>query len=317
MAALSSSTGLFQLLCEEEDPDFRCPLYAFTTALLQSLEGQRSVTLAELLSRQLAELSAEEEAVAAQEAVHRHAKDKLMIELQRVERTLQALGQQQADVRRRRKFAQAALAKAAGREAEAQLTALEPADDAESPSHLQAFLALLRTPALKEEPLVRGLQQFEQLCLTAADTPWAPGTAALWLEVTGTLVAHLAKALPRQQITELRILTEILKRSIVPANQPRSAPAGAPPPFSAAVVSANGLPLLIRLLGSINDDVKLEACLAVTGVCHTAAAKEQFGQLGGIEALVQILNRSNSEAVLQQALVALWNAATVDANKTL
>lgn len=36
-----------------------------------------------------------------------------------------------------------------------------------------------------------------------------------------------------------------------------------------------------------------------------------------IEALVQILNRSNSEAVLQQALVALWNAATVDANKTL
>ena len=309
--------SLFEKLCTSEDPDFACPLYEFTVDLYKALEGRPGASINEVLQEKLAEFKAEEEQMETQLAVQQHAKDKLLVELKRAEAAIESLQQKRKGVCVRRKFAESAMSKVVGQESDQRLTSLSDlrGDDQ---NKLQSFLWLLRSTGVKEDVLVKGLQQFESFCILVVENPWTANSITLWMEIATAILTHLNLALPKLQIIELRILTEIVKRSTNFANQPRNpGQAQGMSPICNAIVNNNGLQILIRLLNSVNDDVKMEAAMCITATCNNVATKEMFGQLGGIEALINILNKSNSELVLQQTLIAIWNQAMCDYNKAL
>eukprot|EP01012_Entosiphon_sulcatum_P062747 TRINITY_DN892_c0_g1_i2.p1 TRINITY_DN892_c0_g1~~TRINITY_DN892_c0_g1_i2.p1 ORF type:complete len:842 (-),score=245.60 TRINITY_DN892_c0_g1_i2:157-2682(-) len=333
---MANRSQLYDTLHALTDPDFSCPMCKLFAALdAATAEGRDPI---DLLNQRLKEASAEEEQTKTDIAVRQHAKDKLAVEMQRIDRELGQLGKSLEGLALAKQYAQKALQQLVGQESDARISAIarsatpDPNNAAaataggaagggveDEAKKVESFLWVLKNPGVKEAQLMRTCQQFESFCLLVVESPWTSNSIALWMEVTTALLHHLKSALPPMQVSELRILSEIVKRSTNAANQPKQGGGAhtAASPICNVIVQHNGLPTFIQLLASINDQVKTEACTCITATCNTVPIKEMFGQLGGVDALITILNKSNSESVLQQALIALWNQAMADYNKTL
>eukprot|EP01001_Neometanema_parovale_P006247 NODE_261_length_2807_cov_87.258197_g245_i0.p1 GENE.NODE_261_length_2807_cov_87.258197_g245_i0~~NODE_261_length_2807_cov_87.258197_g245_i0.p1 ORF type:complete len:820 (+),score=152.23 NODE_261_length_2807_cov_87.258197_g245_i0:102-2561(+) len=313
-APLSFRLSLFEQLYDPDDADFCSPLFKFT-AEVQHIIDTKGGSAPDVLAEQLAELTRDQEQADTDIAVQQHAREKLIIEQKRIENTIASLESKRKEIATRKRYVQASMKRVMGTETDTKIDTLSnlAGDDQDK---LESFLWLLQNTgkSVKEDAVIKGLQQFESFCILVVENAWTAHTVNLWMDITRALLVHLTTALPRQQIIDLRILTEILKRSNNTANQPTDHSLS---PMCNAVVNNNGLRLLIKLLNSVNDDVKTEAIACLVATCTTIASKELFGQMGGIEALIGILNRSNSELVLQQALIALWNQAMSDHNKAL
>ena len=80
----------------------------------------------------------------------------------------------------------------------------------------------------------------------------------------------------------------------------------------AAVVAANAVPALVRLLGSPNPHVAQNAAYAIGALCASPddeTTRKLVADAGAIELLVRIAKRSPLDLARQQAAGALWNVA--------
>eukprot|EP01006_Ploeotia_vitrea_P062638 TRINITY_DN84164_c0_g1_i1.p1 TRINITY_DN84164_c0_g1~~TRINITY_DN84164_c0_g1_i1.p1 ORF type:complete len:849 (-),score=138.87 TRINITY_DN84164_c0_g1_i1:168-2660(-) len=318
-AEQSISVNLANILHNNfDDPEFACPLLEFTQEVQRNYDtSPQGTQIGEIVQAKLKEIQTEEEQVLTQIAVQQHAKDKLMIELRKTETALENLDKKKKNLRIWKKLAEKAVSQMVGQESSVKLNSLADLDG-DDVNKLDSFLWLLKSKGVKEDVMVKGLQTFESFCLLVVENPWAANTITLWMEISSSLLAHLTTALPKVQIVELRILCEIVKRSNNAVNMPRTNSANQQPsPIVNVVLNHNGLQSLIKCLSSVNEDVKIEASNCITATCTSVNTKELFGQLGGMQALINIINKSNSEMVLQQALIAVWNQAMSDYNKTL
>lgn len=64
--------------------------------------------------------------------------------------------------------------------------------------------------------------------------------------------------------------------------------------------------VIIRLLASVNDDVKSEALDSLSHVISSEPNRLRFAKAGGIDPLVGIVASSTNEGVLERALILMW-----------
>lgn len=188
----------------------------------------------------------------------------------------------------------------------------------------ESLLSLLRLPDVKESVLQSAIESYTSLNV-AKSTCWtsAQGHTEV-LNVMMAIVKHLPEPRPPVQMAELRLLGYVLQAA--PVSSPSVASKNMFAVLEALVKEGGAIPILTKLLNSVNDDVKCETldCLSPI-ICGTHSllsanpgstistyARKAFLTCGGLQPLVNIVIVSTSEAVLERALICLWGLLTKD-----
>eukprot|EP01059_Diplonema_ambulator_P035298 TRINITY_DN8251_c0_g1_i2.p1 TRINITY_DN8251_c0_g1~~TRINITY_DN8251_c0_g1_i2.p1 ORF type:complete len:895 (+),score=341.62 TRINITY_DN8251_c0_g1_i2:25-2709(+) len=181
---------------------------------------------------------------------------------------------------------------------------------------IDAVLWHLQNKQVKQEDVQRSLSEFESFCLSIDEAPWDPATYPHWVRCTKGLLQHLMGTLPVLQAFILRCLIEIVKRwnntIITGKSKPEKEPS-----IVDVFLQNKALEVLVKLLHSVNIEVKADTAMLATTLTTDIPLKDAFGASGGIHALVSILKQSNNEFVLEKALTCVWHLAMSDTNKTV
>eukprot|EP01064_Diplonema_japonicum_P037924 TRINITY_DN9030_c0_g2_i1.p1 TRINITY_DN9030_c0_g2~~TRINITY_DN9030_c0_g2_i1.p1 ORF type:complete len:902 (+),score=230.25 TRINITY_DN9030_c0_g2_i1:49-2754(+) len=181
---------------------------------------------------------------------------------------------------------------------------------------IDAVLWHLQNKQVKEQDVQRSLSEFESYCLSIDEAPWEASLYTHWIRCTNGLLQHLMGALPALQAFILRCLIEIVKRWNTSVQAGRSRPNGEPS-IPDVFLQNKALELFVKLLHSVNIEVKADTAMLVTTLTTDLPLKDSFGAAGGVHALVSILKQSNNEFVLEKALTCVWHLAMSDTNKTV
>eukprot|EP01062_Namystynia_karyoxenos_P073021 TRINITY_DN6977_c0_g2_i1.p1 TRINITY_DN6977_c0_g2~~TRINITY_DN6977_c0_g2_i1.p1 ORF type:complete len:893 (+),score=350.84 TRINITY_DN6977_c0_g2_i1:117-2795(+) len=327
------------------------PVVEFAVELRANLQGAEAGAdrgagaLREHLERKLAELQEGERELLQQMEAKQLVREKQLMELRKIEASLQRMEERKQTLRRNQRYTQLCLRDVSSRQAQLHLGLINaavappqqlqdagalsgpggqrqdpvtpPRAERQEELHIEAVLWHLANRQLPPATVRQCLQDFEQFCVACADAPWTNYPS--WLRCATAMLERLqmGSTLPHLQVLLLRCLFEISKRWQA---QLQAAPPSVPPP-EPSVVSAlaqpRALDTYVRLLQSVNDDVKCEAASLVSIVTADISLKEAFASAGGVHALVAVLNRSSSEHVLEKALTCLWHLAMSDPNKGL
>ena len=174
----------------------------------------------------------------------------------------------------------------------------------------------LQNKQVKEHDVQRSLADFEAYCATVDEMPWEAGTYTHWVRCVHGLLQHLMGAMPVLQANILRCLIEILKRWNTFVQSGRAKPDGEPH-LTDVFLQNKAFDIFVKLLHSVNGEVKADVAMLVTTLTTDIQLKDAFGQAGGIHALVAILKQHGNEFALEKALTCVWHLAMSDTNKTV
>jgi hypothetical protein len=201
------------------------------------------------------------------------------------------------------------MTKAAPRQSSASTEQRDAPPGAGNLDSIDALVAVLRLPDVKESSLTHALNTYDSSSLLLVDTPW---TSREELSRTHRLIQalleHLPKPRPPTQITEMRILTNLAKRSDTSGHQP----IGGLRPTTEIMVQNGAIDALAKLLNSVNDDVKCEAFELLSHIVLGPEERRIVAAAGGVTNVVSIVASSTSEAVLERALIFLWGLIAHD-----
>ncbi|KAJ9451735.1 Vacuolar protein 8 [Diplonema papillatum] len=181
---------------------------------------------------------------------------------------------------------------------------------------IDAVLWHLQNRQVKEGDIQRSLSEFEMFCVSVDEAPWEAATYTHWVRGIHGLLQHLLSALPVVQAHILRCLIEIVKRWNSNIQTGRGRPDGEPM-MPDVFVQDHALDHFVKLLQSVNLEVKADVAVLVTTLTTDITLKDTFGNAGGIHALVQILKQKSNDFVLEKALTCVWHMAMSDTNKTI
>lgn len=190
------------------------------------------------------------------------------------------------------------------------------------------LVTMLRMPDVKESALLSAIETYEQQTFVKNGNEWMANDAYPdVLTVLLALLKHLPEPRPPVQLAELHVLGYVLQAA--PVSSP-SHNKNVLAMLEALVTKGDAIPILTKLLTSVNDDVKCEVleCLSPV-VCSSHAlvtamtpnpsapnicthARREFLKCNGLEPLVNIVVFSTSEPVLERALVFLWGLLSKD-----
>ncbi|RNF11377.1 vacuolar protein 8 [Trypanosoma rangeli] len=212
-----------------------------------------------------------------------------------------------------------------------------------------ALLAMLRLPDVKEMTLLHAIESYDEYHF-GKSMVWTNKKRDELLPVLLGLLRHLPLQRPPTQLAELHLLGHFFRfpYAALAASEPALfsslTSVSLPEPMVNFILRAllsegQAVTILTRLLQSVNNDVKCEVleCLlpiimiSCNDVNNTASgsghasenkgalpdARKEFITCGGLQPLLSIVASCTSEAVLERALVLLWNliARNVDEEK--
>ena len=188
----------------------------------------------------------------------------------------------------------------------------------------EGLLSLLRLPDVKETVLLNAIEGYTTQHLSKNSNWMASTSYPDVLAVMMAVLDHISEPRPPVQLAELRLLGFALQAF------PNSRQAGTNENLftvlDTLVREGHVVPILTKLLNSVNDDVKCEVLEFLAPlVCGTHAlinavpsntlssfARKEFLASNGLDPLVNIVVVSTSEAVLERALIFLWGLLTKD-----
>eukprot|EP01062_Namystynia_karyoxenos_P073020 TRINITY_DN6977_c0_g1_i2.p1 TRINITY_DN6977_c0_g1~~TRINITY_DN6977_c0_g1_i2.p1 ORF type:complete len:872 (+),score=300.03 TRINITY_DN6977_c0_g1_i2:101-2716(+) len=324
------------------------PMLQFALELKADL-AQAGVTndsdaaIREHLEQKLSRLKQSESDLLQQIERKSQERERLMLEVKKFESTLKHLEETKQQVRTQQRFTETCLRDVTSRESQLRLETINATTAAPHPrldgafqgaggapqpaavagdeaARIDAVLWHLGGRQLHASAVRQSLQDFERFCASCAEHPWAPGTYPAWVRCSEAMLGHLRnpQTLPQVQGLLLRCLGEIARRWNAAVQGASSSRLQLPEPgMLEHYAQKEVLECLVTLLQSVNDEVKAETAALVTAVTVEMTAKEIFGEVGGIHALVVTLNKSANEYVLEKALTCLWHLAMSDVNKVV
>ena len=184
------------------------------------------------------------------------------------------------------------------------------------PRRIDNVLWHLQNKQVKEQEVQRSLSDFEAYCATVDEAPWEAGSYTHWVRCVHGMLQHLMGALPVLQACILRCLLEIVKRwnNLMQTGRAR---ADGEPLLTDVFMQNKAFDTFVKLLHSVNGEVKADVAMLVTTLTTDIPLKDAFGQAGGIHALVGILKQLSNEFALEKALTCVWHLAMSDTNKTV
>ena len=177
---------------------------------------------------------------------------------------------------------------------------------------ISQVLSLLALPDVKETTLTHALSRCESHCLVNAETPWFNAEEyELALKLCFAIAAHLPEPRPPLQLVELRILSAVIRRAMSQAI-PRGLKDKSITFIDAIEGDNRAIANVGKLLGSVNDEVKCEACEFLVNVMVDDAAKMCFVKSGAISTLVAVVAQSTNELVLEKSLYLMYCLTNTD-----
>jgi hypothetical protein len=164
---------------------------------------------------------------------------------------------------------------------------------------IEGIVGLLSMRDINENTLQQALSNLEIGVQHAFDSEITVQEADSLERLVEALLCHVPLPRPPIQQMELRILSHIFKRCVA-----RSAPRGAR--LMCEDQQESMIDVIVRLLTSVNDDVKSEALDSLSHVIASEPNRQRFARAGGVEPLISIVGSSTNEAVLERALILMW-----------
>lgn len=164
---------------------------------------------------------------------------------------------------------------------------------------VESIIGILSMGDINEGTLQQALGALESNVHQSVDSELTHQEAMVLERLVDALLCHVPSPRPPTQQTELRILSQIFKRCTT-----HPAPRGSR--LMCDEQHESMIDVIVRLLSSVNDDVKSEALDALSHVISNETDRQRFGIAGGIEPLVGIVASSTNESVLERALVLMW-----------
>jgi hypothetical protein len=161
----------------------------------------------------------------------------------------------------------------------------------------------------REDRLIPLLAALEADVAQRITQPWTPETYNDWVFLAELLWRHVERPRPPVQLLEMSVMNSLLRRA-----------AGSEAPHGARSLLDVAFQLgceasLAKLLQSVNDDVKAETLEVVSHLASEPEARNLLLKAGLCGPIVRIVETSNSENVLERALMALWTFAMADQAK--
>jgi len=135
----------------------------------------------------------------------------------------------------------------------------------------------------------------------------------IWRSITIALIQQVKVSRPDIQYLHLGIISEICRNE----------------DYCTLLKQEKGFEVIGKLLRSINDLVNGEglyfqsiqlidsACACLTAFATTMENKKYIGELGIVQNLIDLINRTQNEDVLEKAITTIWNMVMCDDNKRL
>ncbi|KPA84495.1 hypothetical protein ABB37_01045 [Leptomonas pyrrhocoris] len=188
----------------------------------------------------------------------------------------------------------------------------------------EGLLSLLRLPEVKETVLLNAIEGYTSQHLSKNANWMASHSYPDVLVVMTAVLGHISEPRPPVQLAELQLLSFALQAS--PNSRQPGTNENLFTILDTLVREGNAVPILTKLLSSVNDDVKCEVLEFLAPlVCGTHAlinaapantlssfARKTFLASSGLDPLVNIVVVSTSEAVLERALIFVWGLLTKD-----
>jgi hypothetical protein len=331
---------ILEILCA--DSSVQCSLASFARDLMGTHQS-----ISEHLTEHCQFLEEEQQRLSALVNAARMAKDKLVSELHRVDAQIQEADARIEEIEVSRRYCRIALnAIITGQASEAQVPkTLTPASSGlpvshsvessipavmplqkltnqlstqplKEPSSLQrevasnfdvdSLISVLQIPDLKESTLLGSLVPMEQQVALLVNTPWSDDDLSRCHRLITAIIEHIPLPRPPVQILESRILTSLVRRSF------SQRPNDGVRKVEDTMVTSGGLEAMIRLLHSVNDEVKCESLECLSHLCASASTRVRFCRCGGLDPLLSIVASSTNEPLLERALVFLWGILSTD-----
>eukprot|EP00762_Andalucia_godoyi_P006725 ANDGO_06222.mRNA.1 hypothetical protein len=293
---LLTATHIEQLLRSSHAPSF-ISKWPFTQLYLsvneEAISTQESVD--EIVSRRVGEMDAESQALNERISIQKHAMKRLRDELQLLEDGTLVLE------KRRDEVVQTLECLRAVQSVVQEQVLSENSNVGKSQVDMCLWL-VKRGPQMDDVHAVRALVGLERSW--ASEFPSAfvadPHNLHQWGQCIRGLVDWVVAARPNVQSYVLKLLSVMTE----PENDSEIG--------IGKFLEAKGLPVLLRLLSSINDGVKAGSCLLLSHIARSASHRSVLDELVGpviIPALLHMLN-SPMLFVLEKATFAIWPIAS-------
>jgi hypothetical protein len=202
--------------------------------------------------------------------------------------------------------------------------ALSPRSGGPAALTADGLLSLLRLPDVKETVLLNAIEGYTSQHLGKNSNWMSSASYPDVLAVMMAVLGHISEPRPPVQLAELRLLGFALQAA--PSSRQVGTNENLFTILDTLVREGHAVPVLTKLLNSVNDDVKCEVLEFLAPlVCGTHAlinaapastlcsfARKEFLASNGLDPLVNIVVVSTSEAVLERALIFLWGLLTKD-----
>lgn len=316
-----------------------CPLARFARSL-QSVSlplAGHPISLQDAVSKLSQSNRQEELSVAQQLEQHIVARDKLKAELTRVEASIDALQKRGKDLEVSNAFCKLALNGLVHHSATKRAPVDQPQElngagnapqagpslqlrptSSQAPSP-QSFVAptigvaealhelnsVLQMSDVRQLALAAVLSRCIAACTTSVNEPWTQPEAQESYQAIQALILHIPTVTPPSALEEVRLLSLIAKRTM-------SQPPNSSPNMDEALICEDTVRCLVKMLGSVNDDVKAEALECLTVLSPEPVCQQLIARCGGVLPIVHIVATSTSERVLEKALICTWHLISTD-----
>lgn len=312
-----------------------CPLARFAKSLQATASATPALSLQDAVSNLSQSLRQEEMLVVQQLEQHVVSRDKLRAELSRVEASIASLEARRKELGVDSTFCKLSLnglvhhsssKRAVAASAETPGAGNAPSNPPiaqqrvapavqQVASHtsttmnvadaLKELNVLLLMPDVRHSSVSSVLSRCLTLCLARAADPWTQAEAEESYKSIQVLVSYIPSVSPPSALDAVRLLSSLAKRTM-------SQPPSESPNMDDVLISEDTMRCLVKLLGSVNDDVKAEALECLTILSPEHVCQQLIARCGGVLPIVHIVATSTSEKVLEKALVCTWHLISTD-----
>eukprot|EP01059_Diplonema_ambulator_P035297 TRINITY_DN8251_c0_g1_i1.p1 TRINITY_DN8251_c0_g1~~TRINITY_DN8251_c0_g1_i1.p1 ORF type:complete len:840 (+),score=322.62 TRINITY_DN8251_c0_g1_i1:25-2544(+) len=310
------------------------PMVKFALDLKSELESNPQAPLRDHLTQKLDALKKEERDILNQIEVKNNAREKLAMEMKKFDLALKQLDEKKRAIRQHQKYTDSCLKDLISKESMLKLDIIQTTGTAQANMGGLGAYEQKREPAPPQQPAAQQMPvtqpfatnipaQQQQHNVPHMDTIPARGSSGSSNSSNDSYgssqqsdARRIDAVLWHLQAFILRCLIEIVKRwnntIITGKSKPEKEPS-----IVDVFLQNKALEVLVKLLHSVNIEVKADTAMLATTLTTDIPLKDAFGASGGIHALVSILKQSNNEFVLEKALTCVWHLAMSDTNKTV
>eukprot|EP00758_Cryptobia_borreli_P011097 Tbor_TRINITY_DN5626_c0_g2::TRINITY_DN5626_c0_g2_i1::g.8135::m.8135 len=161
------------------------------------------------------------------------------------------------------------------------------------------LISVIAVQDIREESLHASLTTAISACSARSMAAWTQREAVASYNAVLALVPHLKHSRPPNLLGEIQILGLIAKRTMTQMVH-------IDPSLDEVLIKEDTVHALLKLLNSVNDDVKTETLDCLNFLAPEPTCQQLVARCGGVQPIVQIVGTTSSEKLLQKALIALW-----------